>query len=311
MPARSITRVRPGIPTVAAVIFVAILCACSHGSGDTVAPRADTTATTPPPSPRVFDLRFKGVGVLSGVGLENTAVLAHINGGGVWQDFDRAVGSPLSLGSGICSVTDCAWFLTIFALPSNVVRVSTSYRTGIIADLARFTDPTIADTVITSLDLQPSVGVFGLSEFATSPPGGYHLTQRLSQRSGFQAAASAEGASKRVITAVAFDSGMVRFLSYAWDADTTQGYEAKVIEATLASVGAAAQGLAADGYAITAIGGNPADGFLLVGTRLRGQTQARSLLINPTIGTNLAGYAIVGYLFDAQAGGASTRIMER
>ena len=81
-------------------------------------------------------------------------------------------------------------------------------------------------------------------------------------------AASIEATAKRVITAVTFDSGQVRYLSYAWDHDTSQGYDAKVIEATLRTAGAAAQSLAAAGYVVAALGGDPTDGFVLVfGTR--------------------------------------------
>jgi hypothetical protein len=312
MPARSTTHARAIVLRLAAVCLAGAVWACH----DAVGPQREATPTTTqppsPPAPRVVDLRFKGVGVLtSASGGLHTDILASSSGAALWQQFDSAAGSPLALGSGICSVTDCAWFLYVFALPKDVARLATVYRASFIADLPRFTNPAVPDTVITSLDFQPAVGLFALSEFATSRSGGYHLTQRRVPLSGIQAAAAAEAAAKRVITAVAFDSGQVRLLSYAWDHDTTQGYDANVVQATIMTAGAAAEALAADGYVVTAIGGNPTDGFLLVGTRLHGQTDPRSLLINPSFATSLSGYAVVGYLYDALAGGVATLILER
>jgi len=308
------SRSRAAVQFLAAACLAGALSACGHGAGDAVAPHSDTTKAAPPPLPlpRVIDLRFKGVGDLSSsVGLLHTDILAHQGGGALWQQFDSAAGSPLNLGNGTCSATDCAWFLFVFALPTDLARIATAYRAGVMSELPRFATTGPTDTVITSLDLEPAVGVFALSEFATSRSGGYHLTQRRVPLGELQAAASDEGAANRVITAIAFDSGQVRFLSYSWDHDTGQGYDVRVLQATLSTAGTVAQSLAAEGYVVTALGGDPADEFVLVGTRAHGDTQPRSLLINPDLRTNLSGYAVVGYLDDALAGGATTLILER
>ena len=302
----------------AAFWVVFILGACGRGAEDVVEPQRDTSHVRPlppappiPPLPPAFDLRFKGVGVLSGNHLELlSATTTTMLGGGAWWTFGRAAGSPLSLGSGICSTQSCGWSFFEFALPNDIARVATAYRAALIVDLPRFIS-TAVDTVITSLDLQPTVGVFALSEFAASRLAGYHLTQLRVPLSGLQAAASDEGAAKRVITAVSFDSGQVRCLSYAWDYDDSHGYEATVVQATLQTAGAAAQALAAEGYVITALGGNPTGGFVLVGTRPIGKTEPRTLLINPSWDTDLNGYAVVGYLYDAFATSARTLLFER
>ena len=87
----------------------------------------------------------------------------------------------------------------------------------------------------------------------------------------FQVAASQAGAQGRVITAVAFDGGKIAYLAYGWQRDQSTIYEAKVVRATFGTVAPGATGLAREGYVITAIGGNYTDGFILVGTRPRGQ----------------------------------------
>ena len=57
-------------------------------------------------------------------------------------------------------------------------------------------------------------------------------------------------------------------------------YDAKVMPpATLDDVAIAASTLASEGYIITAVGGHPTGGFLLVGTRVQGDTTPRPLKI--------------------------------
>jgi hypothetical protein len=121
-----------------------------------------------------------------------------------------------------------------------------------------------------------------------------------------------------VITAISFDScGDVDFLAYAWQSDTTTIYEVKVVTATLDGVGAAATSLGADGYIITALGGNPTNGFLLVGTRVQGDSMPRPVLVVvPRTQRELnmllrSGDAVVGYLINSAGNGSSTWIGER
>lgn len=90
------------------------------------------------------------------------------------------------------------------------------------------------------------------------------------------AAATQEGASSRVITAVSNNAGAITYLSYGWQADTATIYEAQVVTASPTDAPTAAASLAAQGFIITATGLADSGGnVLLVGTRVQGDTMAR------------------------------------
>jgi hypothetical protein len=123
-----------------------------------------------------------------------------------------------------------------------------------------------------------------------------------------------------VITAVGVNAGTVVYLSYGWEQDTSAAYEAKVIAATFGTTARDATNLARSGYIITAVGGNLTDGYLLVGTRVRGQAAPRPLKIvtdsipslpnepgclgacAAVVSLAREGYAIVGGILGAHAG---------
>jgi hypothetical protein len=118
--------------------------------------------------------------------------------------------------------------------------------------------------------------------------------------------ASQLGEQSRVITAASFDqSGDVYFVNYGWLTDQTTRYEVKVSTATPDTVGAEATNLASAGYIITALGGTWTNGFLLVGTRVQGDSLARPLMVvTPASGTELdplmqSGDAIIGLIMNA------------
>jgi hypothetical protein len=96
----------------------------------------------------------------------------------------------------------------------------------------------------------------------------------------------------------------VYFLSYGWQGDNTI-YDVKVVTATFDDIATEAAGLAAEGFIITALGGNFTDGFILVGTRVQGDALPRPLVVAPygqqkdLLWNN--GYATVGYLVSADA----------
>jgi hypothetical protein len=115
----------------------------------------------------------------------------------------------------------------------------------------------------------------------------------------FAAAAAAEGQQSRVITAVSFNNGQVVYFSYGWAQDTSTMYETQVSITTLENAGSAATNLALQGYILTAIGGDGGltDTIALVGTRVKGDTLPRPILIVPYGGSYaplMQGYAIVG-----------------
>jgi hypothetical protein len=80
-------------------------------------------------------------------------------------------------------------------------------------------------------------------------------------------------------------------------------YETKVSVATFDTVPSEAANLAAQGYIITAFGGSPDDGFVLIGTRVKGDSLPRPLrsVLEGQQDTQLwqPGYAIVAVLQDA------------
>lgn len=118
-----------------------------------------------------------------------------------------------------------------------------------------------------------------------------------------QAAANQEGQQSRVITALSYDTGQLIYLSYSWQSDTSTVYETGVVTADFTTLGSVATNLAAQGYIITAMGGIAADGILLVGTRVKGDSLPRPIMIIP-VGQSpdiLAqeGYASIGAAFSS------------
>jgi hypothetical protein len=111
-----------------------------------------------------------------------------------------------------------------------------------------------------------------------------------------------DGAQSRVITAVSFDaSGQVNLLSYGWQGDTTTVYQTTVVNVAGKDVAATATNLAAEGYIITACGGNITSGFVLVGTKVWGDTLPRPIIVATQSNTPFSpgetvGYAMVGFV---------------
>lgn len=292
------------------VVALAVVCdglASGCGSSDAthaISPPVDTTKTTKPPTDTVvalaFDLRFKGVGVLSGIHQGTGSDITFAQGLG----FPNQSGSPLAIGPGVCVPSQpgygCGWFLVTYPLPPTDTGLVTWY----IADYwsrigSYFATTSPNDTVVTSLDFEPANSIFAYSAYVTSAAGGYTLNVHSVAPSGLQAAASQEGAQRRVITALSFLNGQIEYFAYAWQHDTvTAGYDTQVDTASIGSVPAAAQTLADAGYTITAFGGDSADGFVLVGTRIHGVTTPRTLTIVPDSRAGVLGSATVAFLLE-------------
>jgi hypothetical protein len=280
-----------------ALSMSALACGDGTPSGVTTPP---DTGTTNPPVLRTFDLRFKGVGTLS-----DSIDLTHQDlfvgtGSALTHQLGGAAGTPLQLGaSNLCNAAQCVWFFDAFALPSDVVPVGVIYSGSLLANLDEILNASDTNAVITAMDIRAVPGVFGISEAFTPKAGGYHLSNNVIPLAELPAAAATEGAQKRVITAVSFDSGQVRYLSYAWNHDTTaNGYDTQVVQTAQAGVPAAAEQLGVNGYVVTAVGGNAVDGFILVGTRVHGDPGAQSVTVDPAFSSILPGYAIVADLVD-------------
>jgi hypothetical protein len=287
------------------VALAAAACGGADNAGHPVAPVPPDTGLTPPDTIS-FDLRFKGIGVLT-----DDSVLP---GGGDFLCTDAVCespggfagsGTPMEIGSGLCDpggTGGCGWQFQTYALPPGVGGLEVVYRGDFLTRLGSVLDSAVTtDTVITGLDLEPVDGVFAVSQYATTLKGGYNRAHHVVALGGLQSAATQAGAQARVITAVSFDSGQVHYVSYGWKLAPTAIYETQVATATAATISSVAQSLGGSGYFITAVGGEPTDGFVLVGTRVRGVTTPRVVQVL-TVDVSVSGPftvpsgAIVGYI---------------
>jgi hypothetical protein len=252
-----------------------------------------------PRRPVLGDLRFKDVGVfpLPLTGTEFTNIL-----GGMKSSYLNRVGTPLIIGSaGPVGVAggplNCTWFYGMFLLPEGVVGRTTTYQTGILgafsSDLAKLLDP---DTVITSLDLFEGQGSYALQFIKTAGTDAYTCESGTLLPGDLQAAASQQGAAGRVITAVSLCAGKATFIAHGRQGDLATVYESSVISASANTLSTVAANLAQLGYLITAVGGNCTDGFLLVGTRVQGDTTPRPFEAT-SFRTGDRGFAMVGAIF--------------
>lgn len=152
--------------------------------------------------------------------------------------------------------------------------------------------PTLADVeshaapnvVFTSLDLEPADSVYAVSWVQTTQTGGldYRLDPVIppgaNQQAQIQAQATNDGAESRVVTAISFDvSGNAILISYGWQGDTTTVYDTQTAVVPASAVVSAATKLAAQGYIISAFGGNDTNGYILIGMRVHGDTLPRSI----------------------------------
>jgi hypothetical protein len=273
------------------------------------------TLTIGPRSPNPLDLRFQQVAAPSTINGYGAATGESTNVDRLGFGIDPGIGTPLPLGPVTCAqdtnwtTAGCSWEVSVFPLPSGP-DVAINYRGDF---LSSFTDDlanssslmpiTEPNTVATSLHIASVANFFGIAYMTTKETTGFQMEQHTVPFASLQDAATEEGAQNRVITAVTYNAGQIEYFSYGWDADTTTVYETKVSAATFDTVPSEAASLAAQGYIITAFGGNPDDGFVLIGTRVKGDSLARPLR-SVLLGQQSKqlwqpGYAIVAVLQDA------------
>jgi hypothetical protein len=264
-------------------------------------------------APQEGDLRFQQVDAPSIVnGATGEEGTNFAGWGGV--SYGNATGTPLSIGPGCPAVGStqfgCNWLLNANSLPEGVTGLSVFYQ-GFPFDEFGSELETLngGNTVITGLDIQPLSNTFAASWVQTTSDSGFDAIQHTVHAADFQGAASQDGANGRVITAVSWNDGQVFYLSYGWQSDTNTVYDVQTATATFATVSAVAQQLAAQGYIITAMGGTAADGILLVGTRVHGDTMPRPIKVidvpqdgGPAV-LNQQGYAVVGLLYNFDSSG--------
>jgi hypothetical protein len=273
------------------------------------------TLTVTARAPQQGDLRFQQVDAPSTIsgytGEEGTDFVG-------WDaiSFGDATGTPLSIGPG-CPAGggdrySCQWELDATYLPAGLTGLGTYYQ-GFWMDSGNFETQlgtlNNSTTVLTGIDVEPLSDIFAASWIVTSTGGGFDATQHTVSPANFQAEAATDGANGRVITAVSWYSGQILYLSYGWTGNAGTTYDIRTATATFDTIGTVAKQLSAEGYIITALGGTAADGLLLVGTKVHGDTLPRPFLFQNTVtGGNpnaLAngGYAIIGFLVNLDSEG--------
>jgi hypothetical protein len=275
-----------------------------------------TLKVLPAPPPQAGDLRFQQVDAPSIINGYAPGGLHTNVGDGLSWNFGNAVGTPLTLGD-VCgpstgSPLDCTWFFDESALPPNVSGLNVGYISNGFSNLdSDVSNIDSGHAVISSIDLHPENNTYAISYIEAVQSTGFTLTRGTVAPSNLQAVATQEGGLSHVITAVSFNAGNVTYFSYAWESDLSTVYEAQAVTATFATLGAAATNLGQAGYIITALGGNGTDGFVLVGTRVKGSTAVRPVLVG-TVGSPeqrqifTQGYAVVGYIVQNSSGVSAT-----
>jgi hypothetical protein len=230
-----------------------------------------------PRSPKAGDWRFQGLDLpTSGTITGSINFLVPVT-----ETLTNQLGTPLLIGAapGICVpgiAYDCSWGIMAYTLPMGVLGLTTVYQgdvfTNLESDLDALNSPSV---VVTGLDLESANQCFAVSSLQTSQLGGFNLIRQWVAPTDVQAVAAQLGQESRVITALSFNAGQVYVLAYGWQNDTSTIYEVSVVSATSNTYVSQGMSLAAQGYIVTAMGGDPTDGLLLVGTRVQGDTMSR------------------------------------
>jgi len=301
----------------------------SNSAGTVTSTPASLTITAR--APLAGDLRFQQVDAPSTINGYSVTLGTGIDGRLGWS-FSASFGSPLFLSPGDCNVPpptpetlgfSCFWSLQRFnsQSPINDTGLSAFYYGGLFsgfpADLqtnlfafAGGSPPNAPNSVITSLDLEPGNMLYCMSWIQSANASGFDLVEQTVSPSDLQGAITEEGARGRVITAASYNSDQITYLSYGWQSDSATVYEAKVMIVPFDGIATATAQLAQSGYIITAADGSGLiDSFILVGTRVRGDTMPRPFLVVPYVEVGAAfdaavqqGYAMVAAAADLKGG---------
>ena len=249
-----------------------------------------------PRSPQMGDIRFKGVNFapsLPGLGGGNIIRLES-------STIQNTLGSPLEVGDGVCASnapSDCSWTVHLYQVSTNL-GMFTTYASDLYANLSS-TISTVShpNAVISSLDEHSSNNVFALSYIQTNQTTGFDAAWHTVLPANLQSSVAADGLTGRVVTAISTNaSGQVDYISYGWQQDKNI-YDVLSVFATSSDVEDQASLMAAQGYIITATGrSNTNNDFILVGTRVQGDSIPRPFVLNQGFEN---GYAIVGAVFDS------------
>lgn len=240
------------------------------------------TVTIGPRSPEPGDIRFKLVG--SGVKFTGSG-LGQL-GLNLQPTIANGYATPFEIGDQICNgdqpVPDCDWAFDTLSVSPQVMPLTASARANFLAnyesDLAALNTP---DSVVQMIDLRPGDGVFGL-EVLQLQGGQFDLIEHVIAPGAIASTVASDAAQSRVMTAVSFDaSGQAHLMSYGWTGDTSTLYDTDVSIVAPQDVASSAQTLGSEGFVITAFGGDDTNGYVLVGTKVHGDTLPRPIQIYP------------------------------
>ena len=201
------------------------------------------------------------------------------------EDFN-ALGTPLPVGK-----PGCGWQYSYNFLPASMDgRFDMYYQEGGNLPWSSYLNSLDAgNIVISSMDLEPACqdGIVVAYVGVQAAGFDYQLDEVPSSQVG--ATIANYGSESRIVTAVTYDSSANEWvlISYGWQGDRTTLYNSQAVfipggtDAQLSTQTASeAQTLASQGYFISAFGGDPTDGYLMVGMQVQGDTLPRPIMVD-------------------------------
>ena len=254
-------------------------------------PSNPATLTAGPRAPALGDLRYLLFQQVTAAGFfQDQAIATGILGLNTYY-LNPGLGTPPEIGYGACVpgvAQDCGWRFLVYTLPAGQTGLSMHYASDSYSNFSSDMQSLAApDLVIDSLDLEPANNIFCVSFVKTVQTGGFDYRLQIVPPDQLQTTVANDGAASRIVTAVSFDANnQANVISYGWTGDTTTVYKAQTVIAQPSDVASQAEALAANGYFISAFGGNDTDGYMLIGMRVMGDTLARPIFASTPSGSS-------------------------
>jgi hypothetical protein len=238
------------------------------------------TVTAGPRAPAIGDLRYLLLEQIATPGL-TYGIHTNIVAGGTTY-YPNEVGSPFEIGtSGNCDPGldfKCTWFYQTYTLPAGVPGLTIYYSSGAYISMnSDLQSIPASSSVIISFDPQPGNKLYGVAWLLTAQSGGFDYRMETVPPSQLAATVAADGATSRVVTAIGLDTstGLADVISYGWQSDTSTIYESTAQIVSPQNIASVAMAMAAQGYFVSAFGGNDTMGYAIAGMRVKGDTMPR------------------------------------